>query len=148
VPSKSAARAFFLLGIIGFAAVFLLLTINTIRCVPAQTKQQHLTEQVVHGKHLWEHNNCMGYHTLFGEGAYYAPELTKTSGTSILQTNSARWLPYQWSCISSRLVGPMKKQNPQSVSTFAAKGYSHIVVAVAQGCVTFHRKFRGGCESR
>jgi nitric oxide reductase large subunit len=87
VPSKSAARAFFLLGIIGFAAVFLLLTINTIRCVPAQTKQQHLTEQVVHGKHLWEHNNCMGYHTLFGEGAYYAPELTKKQIPRSLRRN-------------------------------------------------------------
>ncbi len=75
--SKSAARAFFLLGTIGFSAVFLLLTIDTIRRVPAQTKQQNLTEQVVHGKHLWERNNCMGCHTLLGEGAYYAPELTK-----------------------------------------------------------------------
>ena len=75
--SKSAARAFFLLGTIGFSAVFLFLTIDTIRRVPAQTKQQNLTEQVVHGKHLWERNNCMGCHTLLGEGAYYAPELTK-----------------------------------------------------------------------
>src|SRR5215475_8889836 len=75
--SKSAARAFFLLGTIGFSAVFLILTIDTIRRVPAQTKQQNLTEQVVHGKQLWERNNCMGCHTLFGEGAYYAPELTK-----------------------------------------------------------------------
>src|SRR4029453_2684065 len=75
--SKSAARAFFLLGTIGFSAVFLLLTIDTIRRVPAQTKQQNLTEQVVHGKHLWERNNCVGCHTLLGEGASYAPELTK-----------------------------------------------------------------------
>ncbi|HEY5870155.1 MAG TPA: c-type cytochrome [Candidatus Tectomicrobia bacterium] len=56
--------------------MFLLLTIDTIRRVPAQTKQQNLTEQVVHGKHLWERNNCMGCHTLLGEGAYYAPELS------------------------------------------------------------------------
>ena len=72
--SKAAARAFFLLGTIGFSAVFVFLTIDTIRRVPAQTKQQNLTEQVVHGKHLWERNNCMGCHTLLGEGAYYAPE--------------------------------------------------------------------------
>jgi nitric oxide reductase subunit C len=32
---------------------------------------------VVHGKELWESNNCMGCHTILGEGAYYAPELTK-----------------------------------------------------------------------
>jgi nitric oxide reductase subunit C len=32
---------------------------------------------VIRGKHLFEKNNCMGCHTIFGEGAYYAPELTK-----------------------------------------------------------------------
>jgi nitric oxide reductase subunit C len=31
----------------------------------------------VQGKRLWEKNNCMGCHTLLGEGAYYAPELTR-----------------------------------------------------------------------
>ena len=62
--SKSAARAFLLLGTLGFSAVFVLLTIDTIRRVPAQTKQQNLTAQVVHGTHLWERNNCLGCHTL------------------------------------------------------------------------------------
>src|SRR5262245_18383967 len=75
--SKSAARAFFLLGTIGFSAVYLLLTIDRIRRVPAQTKQQNLTEQVVHGKHLCERNNCMWCDTLLVEGAYFARELTK-----------------------------------------------------------------------
>jgi nitric oxide reductase subunit C len=75
--SKSAARAFFLLGTVGFSVIFLGLTLDTIRRVPAQTKQQNLTPQVVQGKHLWEKNNCMGCHTLLGEGAYYAPELTR-----------------------------------------------------------------------
>ena len=75
--SKSAARAFFLIGTIGFSGIFLGLTIDTIRRVPEQTKEENLTPQVVHGKHLWEQNNCMGCHTILGEGAYYAPELTK-----------------------------------------------------------------------
>ena len=75
--SKSAARAFFLIGTIGFSAIFLGLTLDTIRRVPEQTKQHNITPQVVQGKHLWEKNNCMGCHTLLGEGAYYAPELTK-----------------------------------------------------------------------
>ena len=34
-----------------------------------------MTESVVAGKALWEKNNCVGCHTLIGEGAYYAPEL-------------------------------------------------------------------------
>ena len=75
--SKSAARAFFLIGTIGFSVIFLGLTLDTIRRVPAQTKEQNITPQVVQGKHLWEKNNCMGCHTFLGEGAYYAPELTK-----------------------------------------------------------------------
>jgi nitric oxide reductase subunit C len=45
--------------------------------VPGQTNEENLTPQVVHGKQLWEQNNCMGCHTILGEGAYYAPELTK-----------------------------------------------------------------------
>ena len=32
---------------------------------------------MVRGKEIWESNNCMGCHTILGEGAYYAPELTK-----------------------------------------------------------------------
>ena len=29
------------------------------------------------GKHVWEKNSCINCHTILGEGAYYAPELTK-----------------------------------------------------------------------
>ncbi|WP_410954841.1 c-type cytochrome, partial [Pseudomonas aeruginosa] len=41
------------------------------------TKAAAITPEVERGKELWEASNCMGCHTLFGEGAYYAPELTK-----------------------------------------------------------------------
>jgi nitric oxide reductase subunit C len=75
--SKSAARAFFLMGTVGFSVIFLGLTLDTIRRVPAQTREHNITPQVVQGKQLWEKNNCMGCHTLLGEGAYYAPELTR-----------------------------------------------------------------------
>jgi nitric oxide reductase subunit C len=30
---------------------------------------------VVEGKKIWETHNCIGCHTLLGEGAYFAPEL-------------------------------------------------------------------------
>jgi nitric oxide reductase subunit C len=75
--SKSAARSFFLIGTVLCSGTFLLLTVDTIRKVPAQTNEQNLTPQVIHGKELWDKNNCMGCHTILGEGAYYAPELTK-----------------------------------------------------------------------
>jgi mono/diheme cytochrome c family protein len=35
----------------------------------------NITPQVAEGKKLWEVNNCIGCHTLLGEGAYFAPEL-------------------------------------------------------------------------
>ena len=75
--SKSAARTFFLVGTVGFSVIFLGLTLDTMRRVPDQTRAHNITPQVVQGKHLWEKNNCMGCHTLLGEGAYYAPELTR-----------------------------------------------------------------------
>lgn len=75
--TKSQARLFFLGGTALFSLVFLLLTVDTIRQVPKQTNQKKLTDAVKRGKHIWDENNCMGCHTLLGEGAYYAPELTK-----------------------------------------------------------------------
>ncbi len=75
--SKSAAKAFFLGGTAVTASVFLALTWDTFQQIPGRTNASALTEGVKRGKHLWESNNCMGCHTLFGEGAYYAPELTK-----------------------------------------------------------------------
>ena len=76
--SKGQARTFFLGGTFVFSAAFLGLTFDTHRHIPEQTNADQITEEVIAGKHIWEKNNCMGCHTLFGEGAYYAPELTKT----------------------------------------------------------------------
>ena len=76
--SKSQARTFFLGGTVVTFAIFLGLSWNSLsNDVPKQTNPQNLTEQVIRGKQMWEENNCMGCHTIFGEGAYYAPELTK-----------------------------------------------------------------------
>lgn len=75
--SKSQARAFFLGGTAVFSIAFLALTVDSMRQIPALTNADQITPQVSAGKRIWEENNCMGCHTLFGEGAYYAPELTK-----------------------------------------------------------------------
>lgn len=75
--SKSQARTFFLGGTGVFTAAFLALTLDTHKRIPAQTHTEAITPAVARGKRIWENNNCMGCHTLFGEGAYYAPELTK-----------------------------------------------------------------------
>lgn len=75
--SKSQARAFFLIGTATLSAVFVLLTVDTLQQVPQQTKSANLTLEAIKGKHLYDKSNCMGCHTILGEGAYYAPELTK-----------------------------------------------------------------------
>ncbi len=75
--SKKQARAFFLGGTLVTFLVFIGLTVYSLSEGQDQTNKETLTAEVVRGKEIWESNNCMGCHTLLGEGAYYAPELTK-----------------------------------------------------------------------
>lgn len=75
--SKKQARAFFLGGTLVTFLIFIGLTIYSFSKGNDQTNRENLTAEVVRGKEIWESNNCMGCHTLLGEGAYYAPELTK-----------------------------------------------------------------------
>lgn len=75
--SKSQAKWLFLTSTGVFAAVFLYLTYDTMLQVPKQTRTQNISEAVKRGHLIWDENNCMGCHTILGEGAYYAPELTK-----------------------------------------------------------------------
>ncbi len=75
--SKKQARAFFLGGTVVTFLIFIGLTIFSFSKAQDQTNHGAITDQVVRGKELWESNNCMGCHSILGEGAYYAPELTK-----------------------------------------------------------------------
>ena len=75
--SKSQAKLFFISGTLLFSVLLLILTVDTLRQVPMQTRESNLSDEVKRGKLLWDKNNCMGCHTIMGEGAYYAPELTK-----------------------------------------------------------------------
>lgn len=75
--SKSQAKTFFLAGTAVCSLAFIALTVDTFQRIPAQTKQSEMTESVVRGKHIFDRSNCMGCHTIMGEGGYYAPELTK-----------------------------------------------------------------------
>ncbi len=59
------------------ALVFIGLTVDSHRQFPALTNAENITPQVRHGMDVWHKYNCINCHTLFGEGAYYAPDLTK-----------------------------------------------------------------------
>jgi nitric oxide reductase subunit C len=73
--TKSMARNIFFGGSLFFFLLFLALTFDTNQKLPKRDNSQNLTASVIHGKKLWEVNNCIGCHTLLGEGAYFAPEL-------------------------------------------------------------------------
>jgi nitric oxide reductase subunit C len=75
--NKRQTRAFFYAGTGVFTLTFLALTIDTHRQVPKLTNEASLTPAVIAGKHIWHRKNCINCHTLLGEGAYYAPDLTK-----------------------------------------------------------------------
>jgi nitric oxide reductase subunit C len=73
--TKAMARNIFYGGTVFFLLLFLALSFDTISMLPERDNRENLTEKVAHGKLLWEENNCIGCHTLMGEGAYFAPEL-------------------------------------------------------------------------
>jgi nitric oxide reductase subunit C len=73
--TKSMARNIFYGGTVFFILLFLALTFDSMQTLPKRDNRANLTPAVVAGKKIWETNNCIGCHTLFGEGAYFAPEL-------------------------------------------------------------------------
>lgn len=58
-------------------ALFLGLTIDSHAQFDKLTNAHNITADVDLGNKVWHDNNCINCHTLFGEGAYYAPDLTK-----------------------------------------------------------------------
>lgn len=75
VFTKSMARNIYYGGGVFFFLLFLALTFDTQRKTPELDNRGAITEEVALGKKVWEENNCIGCHTLLGEGAYFAPEL-------------------------------------------------------------------------
>lgn len=75
--SKRQAKSFFIIGTIICFGVFIVLTFDTFKRIPEQTNIKEMNESVIAGKHLFDRSNCMGCHTIMGEGGYYAPDLTK-----------------------------------------------------------------------
>jgi nitric oxide reductase subunit C len=73
--TKSMARNIFYGGSVFFLLLFLALSFDTNSSLPERDNRGAITPQVAQGKMLWEKNDCIGCHTLLGEGAYFAPEL-------------------------------------------------------------------------
>jgi nitric oxide reductase subunit C len=75
--NKKQARLFAIGSTVVAAVAFLGLTLDSHRQFGKLTNADKITPQVTRGKDVWHANNCINCHTLFGEGAYYAPDLTK-----------------------------------------------------------------------
>ena len=77
--TKTMARNIFYGGTAFFFLLFLALTFDSMSQLPSRDNRAALEgptgPQIAEGKILWEENNCIGCHTLLGEGAYFAPEL-------------------------------------------------------------------------
>lgn len=86
--NKRQARHFAIGSTVLATLAFIGLTLDSHRQFPKLTNAQNITPAVTHGKDVWHKNNCINCHTLFGEGAYYAPDLTKIAqhrGAAYLQ---------------------------------------------------------------
>lgn len=73
--TKAAARNIFYGSAVFFFLLFLALTWDTSARWAKLDNRGAITESVARGKLIWETNNCIGCHSLLGEGAYFAPEL-------------------------------------------------------------------------
>ncbi len=75
--TRRQTRIFFVAGTATFALIFIALTIDSHMKFGELTHADAITPAVIEGKHVWHRKNCINCHTLLGEGAYYAPDLTK-----------------------------------------------------------------------
>ncbi|MDQ1817113.1 c-type cytochrome [Massilia sp. CCM 9210] len=75
--NKRQARLFAIGSTVVATLAFLALTLDSHRQFGRLTNADKITAQVTRGKDVWHENNCINCHTIFGEGAYYAPDLTK-----------------------------------------------------------------------
>jgi len=73
--TKSSARNIFFGSSVFFFLLLIVLTVDTAQRLPQADHRENITPEVARGKLVWEVNNCIGCHSLIGEGAYYAPEL-------------------------------------------------------------------------
>jgi nitric oxide reductase subunit C len=85
--TKAVTRRFFFIGTALFTLAFVALTIHTHTTIASRTQANHLTDEVRRGGQVWAKYNCENCHTLLGEGAYYAPDLTQ-----VVQQRGAAYL--------------------------------------------------------
>ena len=74
---NKAARNLFIIGTLFFFVIFLALTFDTLGQLDKRAPQ--ITQAVDDGKMTWHKYDCIGCHTILGNGTYFAPDLTKVA---------------------------------------------------------------------
>lgn len=75
--TKNAARNIFYGGSLFFFVVFAALVADSFRQARVMEGSHSISASVAHGKRIWEQHACFDCHTLYGEGARFAPEIGK-----------------------------------------------------------------------
>ena len=76
--TEKALQRTFVWGTVVFVAILLGMTVDSLHQVNAG-RTPVVTDQVAHGKWVFQRKNCNDCHTILGIGGYYAPELTKVA---------------------------------------------------------------------
>lgn len=75
--STNSAKNLFIFGSLFFFVVLVILTIDTMGKLDSRAPE--ITEKINAGKKVWHKYDCIGCHTILGNGSYFAPDLTKAT---------------------------------------------------------------------
>ncbi|MCA6063722.1 c-type cytochrome [Thalassolituus marinus] len=123
--TKGMARNIYYGGGAFFFLLFVALTFDTVTVLPKRENRDQLTAQVAHGKALWEENNCIGCHTLLGEGAYFAPELGNVfkrrgmENEAVFKAYFSAWLKAMPTGVEGRRQMPQFHLNDEELNDLA-----------------------------
>jgi nitric oxide reductase subunit C len=77
MSNNRGVRNLFIFGSLFFFVIFVLLTVDTMSKL--KDRAPEITEEVNQGKMLWHKYDCIGCHTILGNGSYFAPDMTKVT---------------------------------------------------------------------
>ncbi|MCL6420546.1 cytochrome c [Aestuariirhabdus sp. Z083] len=123
--NKGMARNIYYGGGIFTFLLLLGLTFDTMLILPERDHRENITESVAQGKEIWESNNCVGCHSLMGEGAYFAPELANVydrygnGSEETFKQYLQGWMAIQPLPIEGRRKMPQFNLTPEEVNNVA-----------------------------